>query len=109
MLGELLVRPTATTLVLHGELDLATINLLRDLLDDAVATRPRMLVIDLRDVPFVDLLSLSAILAAADAVRDRGGDASVAGASTAVRRVCALLNADDVLAAEIPLQRRAVG
>ena len=106
MLGELVVRPAVTTVVLHGELDLTTIDGLRALLDQAVMRAPERLVVDLGDVPFVDVLSLSAILAAADAVRERGATAGVSGASTAVRRICALLNADDVLMAAIPLQRR---
>jgi len=109
MLGELEVRPMVTTVVLHGELDLVTVEALRSLLDDAVVHDPSRLVIDITDVPFVDVLSLSTILATADAVRDRGGVALVRGATAAVRRVCALLNADDVLAADIPLQRRFAG
>ena len=108
-LGELSVQPAVTTIVLHGELDLTTIEPLRDLLDEAVAPGPRRLVVDLGDVPFVDLLSLSAILAAADAVRKDGGLAAVSGASQPVRRICALLNADDVLMAAVPLQRRVAG
>lgn len=107
-LGELVVRAATTTVVLHGELDVVTINEMRDLLDEAVARAPRSLLIDLADVPFIDVLSLSAILAAADAVRDDGGVAAVTGASTAVRKICALLNAGDVLTAAFPLQRRAV-
>ena len=109
MLGELEVRPMVTTVVLHGELDLVTVEALRSLLDDAVVNDPSRLVIDITDVPFVDVLSLSTILATADAVRDRGGVALVRGATAAVRRVCALLNADDVLAADVPLQRRFAG
>ena len=103
------MRPTTTTVVLHGELDVVTIDEMRDLLDQALARAPHSLVIDLSDVPFIDVLSLSAILAAADAVRDDGGLAAVTGASSAVRRICALLNAEDVLAAPLPLQRRVAG
>jgi len=109
MLGELEVRPMATTVVLHGELDLVTVEALRDLLEEATSPAPERLVIDIADVPFADVLSLSTILAAADAVRETGGTAVVRGATAPVRRVCALLNAEDVLAAEIPLQRRRVG
>jgi anti-anti-sigma factor len=109
MLGELEVRPMVTTVVLHGELDLVTVEALRELLGAATSPSPQRLVIDIADVPFVDVLSLSTILAAADSVRDAGGTAVVRGATAPVRRICALLNADDVLAAEIPLQRRRVG
>jgi anti-anti-sigma factor len=106
MLGELQVRPMVTTVVLHGDLDLVTVEALRSLLDDAVLGDPSRLLIDISDVPFVDVLSLSTILATADAVRDRGGVAGVRGATAAVRRVCSLLNADDVLVPDVPLQRR---
>ena len=109
MLGELEVRPMVTTVVLHGELDLVTVEALRSLMDEAVMHDPTRLVIDISDVPFVDVLSLSTILAATDSVRDRGGVAFVRGATVAVRRICALLNADDVLATDIPLQRRYAG
>ena len=109
MRGEVEVRPMVTTVVLHGELDLVTVEALRGLLEKAVEHEPSRLVIDIADVPFVDVLSLSTILATADAVRDRGGVAFVRGATPAVRRVCALLNADDVLAVDVPLQRRFAG
>ena len=79
MLGELRVQPMATTVVLHGDLDLVTVEALRALLDDAVVGEPGPLVIDITDVPFVDVLSLSSILATADAVRERGGMAIVRG------------------------------
>jgi anti-anti-sigma factor len=107
MLGELEVRPMVTTVVLHGELDLVTVEALRGLLEEAVAGDPSRLVIDITDVPFVDVLSLSTILASADAVRDRGGLLHVRGASGAVRRICALLNAKDLLLPTLPSPRLA--
>ena len=107
MLGELEVRPEVTVLVLHGELDIVTVSGVRTLLDEAGAAGGRRLVIDLSDVPFVDVLCLSAILAAVDRMRELGGDASVVGASKPVRRMCALLGADDALVLQIPDQRSA--
>lgn len=104
MLGELLVQDAVSRLQLHGDLDLVTVDALRALLRRA-CTASREVVVDLSDVPFVDVLSLSAILAAADGLRDNGGRLRVTGASAPVRRVCALLNADDVLAPEVPLPR----
>jgi anti-anti-sigma factor len=104
VLGELEVRPAVTVLVLHGELDIVTVADVRALLDEAGATG-RRLVIDLRDVPFVDVLCLSAILATVDRIRDDGGEACVVGASAPVRRMCALLGAGDALVMQIPEQR----
>ena len=105
MLGELEVRPAVTVLVLHGELDIVTVAEVRALLDQASATGRSRLVIDLRDVPFVDVLCLSAILAAVDRVREAGGAAFVVGATAPVRRMCALLGADDALVIQLPDQR----
>jgi anti-anti-sigma factor len=105
MLGELRVQDAVTRLVLHGELDLLTVDALRKLLADATAAPTRTVVVDVSDTAFVDVLSLAAILAAADAVRDRGGSFTVTGASRAVRRICALLNAEDLLAPSIPVPR----
>lgn len=107
MLGELQVLPAATVLTLHGELDMVTVEDLRRLLDAACDATEHTLVIDLSDVPFVDVLSLSAMLAAADALRDRGANLAMVGARPAVRRVCALLNAEDVLTPAMPQQRAA--
>ena len=68
-----------TTVVLHGDLDLVTVEALRELLDDAVVGEPPRLVIDIADVPFVDVVSLSSILATTDAVRERAAWRSCAG------------------------------
>jgi anti-sigma B factor antagonist len=105
VLGELVVQPSATTVTLHGELDLVTVDGLRRLLARACADLPRKVVVELSDVPFVDVLSLSTILAAADGLRDSGGSLIVSGASPSVRRVFAVLNAEDVLAPELPMPR----
>lgn len=107
MLGELQVLPAATVLTLHGELDMVTVEDLRRLLEAACAAAERALVVDLTDVPFIDVLSLSALLAAADALRERGANLAVVGARPAVRRVCALLNAEDVLMPTMPRPRAA--
>ena len=107
MLGELKVASDATVVTLHGDLDLVTIEELRGLLDQACDGDPNRVVIDLTDVPFVDVLSLSSILASADAVREYGGFLHVRGASGAVRRICALLNAKDVLLPVLPMPRLA--
>ena len=107
MLGELQVAPDATVVTLHGDLDLVTLEDLRGLLDRACLGDPTRVVVDLTDVPFVDVLSLSTILASADAVREYGGCLHVRGASGAVRRICALLNAKDVLLPTLPAPRLA--
>jgi anti-anti-sigma factor len=105
MRSEVRVTPAMTVLTLHGDLDMATVDELRQLLDEAVATSSPAIVVELGDVTFVDLVSLSSILAAADLAREDGRTLTVTGASMAVRRLCALLNADDVLSAPVPVPR----
>jgi anti-sigma B factor antagonist len=105
VLGELQVAPSATVVTLHGDLDLVTLEELRGILDQACFGDPTRVVVDLTDVPFVDVLSLSTILASADSVREYGGFLHVRGASGAVRRICALLNAKDVLLPTVPAPR----
>lgn len=107
MLGELDVAADSTVVTLHGDLDLVTLEELRSLLEQACAGPPDRVLIDLTDVPFVDVISLSTILASADAVRESGGLLHVKGASGAVRRICALLNAKDVLLPSLPAPRLA--
>lgn len=108
MLGELQVATDSTVVTLHGELDMLTVEELRELLNDACIGDPSRVVVDLCDVPFIDVLSLSTILATADALRERGAGLTVYGASDSVRRVCAILNAGDVLAPAVPRPRLAV-
>src|SRR3954451_8050699 len=107
VLGELQVAADTTVVTLHGELDMLTVDQLRQLLEDACVGDPRRVMVDLTDVPFIDVLSLSTILATADALRERGASLTVVGASSAVRRICALLNADDVLVPILPMPRAA--
>jgi anti-anti-sigma factor len=107
MLGELRTEGAMTVVTLHGDLDLVTVDELRHLLAEAVAAGPE-LVVDLSQVAFVDLVSLSVILAAADTLRAGGGSLVVVGASPATQRVCALLNASDILLPTLPAPRSAV-
>jgi anti-sigma B factor antagonist len=108
MLGQVTTSSGATVVTLHGDLDLLTIEALRDVMSGAVAAGSEHTVVDLADVPFIDVMSLSVILAAADEVREQGRQLMVRSASTAVRRICALLNAEDVLAPALPLSRSAL-
>jgi anti-sigma B factor antagonist len=103
MLGEVHVVSDVTFARLHGDLDLVHVDALRDLLDDLCAGSSSRIVIDLCEVPFVDVLSLSVILGTADALREADRQLVVEGASNSVRRVCALLNAEDILAPRVGL------
>jgi anti-anti-sigma factor len=109
MQSEVQFMPDVTVVTLHGDLDIATVDALREVLDQAMAAGSSRIDIALADVSFVDVVSLSAILAAADATREAGRQLVVTGASSSVRRLCALLNANDVLAASVPTPRVSSG
>ena len=108
MLGEVFVMSDTALVRLHGDLDLVNVEDLRDLLDGIHAGKSAHVIVDLSDVPFIDVLSLSVILGAADALREGGRQLQVESASTSVRRLCTLMNADDILAPEVPFARVAV-
>jgi len=103
MLGEVYVLADSTVARLRGDLDLVNVDSLRELLDHICAGASARIVIDLGDVEFIDVLSLSVILGAADGLREAGRQLVVEGASNSVRRLCALLNAEDILAVSLPL------
>jgi anti-anti-sigma factor len=108
MLGEVYVMADTTVARLHGDLDLVNVEGLRELLDGVCSGPSSQIIVDLGDVAFIDVLSLAVILGAADGLREAGRELLVEGASHSVRRLCALLNAEDILTADVPLQRVAV-
>jgi anti-anti-sigma factor len=108
MLGEVHTISDVTVARLHGDLDLVNVDDLRELLIDLTAGESPQIVIDLCDVPFVDVLSLSVILGTADELREAGRQLVVEGASTSMRRLCSLLNAEDILAPILPAPRSAI-
>jgi len=88
-----------TRRVLHpaGDLDLLTVDDLRAVLSDAISSSRSDILIDLTEVDHVDIVALSSILAAADTLREQGRALHVSAARADLRRVCALLRADDIL------------
>jgi anti-anti-sigma factor len=108
MLGEVNLDRGAAVVTLHGDLDLNTVDDLRELLGQVSDGPARLVEVDVGDVAFMDVLSLSVILGTADAMREAGRQLVMKRASAAVRRICSVLNASDILAPGIPLPR-AVG
>lgn len=94
--GEL-PAPRLRVLQPEGDLDLLTVDDLRAQLADAVADGDADVLIELGKVEHVDIVALSAILAAADTLREQGRSLHVASARRELRRVCALLRAEDIL------------
>lgn len=83
------------TVVLAGEADLATIDLLRDALLDAVRSRPARVVVDLRGLVFIDSMSIAALVAARRAALEHGADLTVThprGQVLSVLKVAGVLN-----------------
>jgi anti-anti-sigma factor len=108
MFGEVYVLTDTTVARLHGDLDLVTLDALRELMDEICVGTSKRVVIDVTDVGFIDVPSLSVILGAADALREADRQFIVEGASTSVRRLCALLNAEDILPPLVRMPRVAV-
>ena len=87
----------STRVVLHGELDLATTPLLVRELEQAERGDPRLLVLDLAGVTFVDVAGLTAMLAAARRASAGGRRVLVSGARAPIRRLFELTAIDQTL------------
>src|SRR4051794_18824778 len=82
-----------------GELDVATCGLLQAMLDDVLRARrvPRIarLVLDLRELSFVDASGVAPVLHARAVLAGRGGSLEIRRPSRAVRRLLELLDLDE--------------
>ncbi len=84
----------------QGDLDLATADHLRALLDPLVAEAPELLVVDLTGVRFVDVTGLRALLDVARAQGAGGREVVLAHPSAMLRRMVAVLH----LERDLPFQ-----
>jgi anti-sigma B factor antagonist len=93
---------TTVTVALTGELDVATAAALRARLLTLAASEPAPahVVLDLRDLAFVDASGISVLLAAQRSLAARGATLVLRRPSRPVRRVLALLDLERVLAIE---------
>jgi anti-sigma B factor antagonist len=93
-----------------GELDVATSGLLHALLDDVLRARrrPRLsrLVLDLRELSFVDACGVAPVLHARAVLARRGGTLELRRPSRAVRRVLQLLDLHEHMLGEEPRRLR---
>ena len=82
------VESFADSVVVHvdGDIDLATSGRLSDDMSRLAESGPN-LVLDLTEVPFVDSVGISALLATRSAVLDHGGSLAIRNPSSAVRRL----------------------
>jgi anti-sigma B factor antagonist len=79
-----------TTVGLHGEIDVLTVDQVRVALAGALAARPHELVVDLRDLRFIDSTGLGAIIAGFQRARDAGVSFRLAYPTPAVRQILVL-------------------
>lgn len=86
------------TLVVRGELDLASAAELRAQLEKVAADRPPVLVVDLTETTFVDSSGLGAIAGGLRAQRQHGGSLEVVGCAPHVRRVFEISGLGSLLA-----------
>jgi anti-anti-sigma factor len=87
----------APRLVLSGELDLASAEELEGELKQLESAEPPLLVLDLRELEFMDSTGLRTVIAADARARDRGGRLVVVRARDEVDRVFRLTRMDQHL------------
>jgi len=75
------------TLVLQGELDIATVADFEQHLTDAELTRPNEVVLDLRDLDFLDCSGLHSFVSAEKRLRSAGGKLLLVPGSTQIQRL----------------------
>jgi anti-anti-sigma factor len=83
-------RADGIELRLSGELTLATLHVLQDQLRDSEAARPRVLVIGVRELKFLDSLAIGELIAADKRSRDVGRRLTLITAAGPVERLLVL-------------------
>jgi anti-sigma B factor antagonist len=78
------------TVALHGEVDVLTVDEVRHALGDAVAASPRLIVVDLADLSFIDSTGLGALIFGFQRARDAGIGFRLARPSRGVHQVLVL-------------------
>jgi anti-sigma B factor antagonist len=84
----------ATVVRAVGELDLHTAPALQTELDTVIEARPRLLVVDLSGVEFMDSTGLSVIVSTVAALRATAGELRVVSASDRITKVFTLTGVD---------------
>lgn len=99
-IGSVKVTGDLAVVTLVGEIDLYSEPLLHARLQEAIAADPRAVVVDMALVTFCDARGLGLLVAAANALRDRGGRLSIRAAPYALRRILQILGLTDALQVE---------
>ena len=79
-----------TTVALHGEVDVLTVDQVRVALTDALAADPSEIVVDLSDLTFIDSTGLGALVFGFQRARDAGVGFRLAHPSRTVHQILVL-------------------
>jgi anti-sigma B factor antagonist len=90
-------RGAATVVVPHGELDLATAPALELALDSALGSAPRV-VLDLRELDFIDSSGLRTLLTARKRAEEGGADFSLVAGDMALERTLEIAGVRQIFA-----------
>src|SRR5436190_14638862 len=91
--------PPAATVVLDGEIDIATAPAIRRILLAAVSGGNVHLAVDMSGVTFIGAAGIGVLVAAANRARQAGGSLSLLAPSPQVRRLLDVLHLDAILPA----------
>lgn len=95
--------PPSATVVLDGEIDIATAPAIRRLLMAAISGRDVRLTVDMSGVTFIGAAGIGVLVAAANRAREAGGRLSLLAPSPQVQRLLDILHLDRILpAAQYP-------
>jgi anti-sigma B factor antagonist len=97
--------PPSATVVLDGEIDIATAPAVRRFLMAAISGGDVHLAVDMSCVTFIDAAGIGVLVAAANRAREAGGGLSLLAPSWQVRRLLDVLHLDGIL----PAARRSGG
>ena len=91
--------PPSATVVLDGEIDIATAPAIRRLLMAAISGGNAHLAVDMSGVTFIGAAGIGVLVAAANRAREAGGGLSLLAPSRQVRRLLDTLHLDAILPA----------
>jgi len=91
--------PPSATVVLDGEIDIATAPAIRRILLAAISGGNVQLAVNMSGVTFIDAAGIGVLVAAANRARQAGGGLSLLAPSRQVRRLLDVLHLDAILPA----------
>jgi anti-sigma B factor antagonist len=91
--------PPSATVVLDGEIDIATAPAIRRFLLAAISGGNVQLAVDMSGVTFIGAAGIGVLVAAANRAREAGGGLSLLAPSRKVRRLLDILHLDAILPA----------